>query len=77
MGFTLLRSFKVLHLQFEKILVGTQKPHPLLQSVIDLANRKQVPVTFTTKETLEKMVKGVLHQNIVGILKEIPYANLE
>jgi 23S rRNA (guanosine2251-2'-O)-methyltransferase len=64
-------------LQFEKILVGTPKPHPLLQSVIDLANRRQVPVTFTTKETLEKMVKGVPHQNIVGVLKEIPYANLE
>ena len=65
------------NLQFEKILVGTQKPHSLLQSVIDLANRKQVPVTLTTKETLEKMVKGVPHQNIAGILKEIPYANLE
>jgi 23S rRNA (guanosine2251-2'-O)-methyltransferase len=33
-------------------------------------------VTFTTKETLEKMAKGGPHQNVVGIIKDIPYADI-
>lgn len=64
------------HLQFQKIFIGTNKPHSSLQSVLDLAVKRQVPVTFTTKETLEKMAKGGPHQNVVGIVKDIPYADI-
>ncbi len=64
-------------LQLEKILVGTGNPHPNLQSVLDLAFQKHIPVTFTSKATLEQMTKGALHQNILGILKEVPYADLQ
>jgi len=69
-------ALKSPHLQFQKILIGTQKPHPPIQSVLDLAIKKQVPVTFTTKEILNQMVKGGLHQNVVGLIKETPYADL-
>jgi len=69
-------ALKSPHLQFQKILVGTQKPHPLLQSVLDVATQRQVPVTFVAKETLRQMVKGGLHQNVVGIIKETPYVDL-
>jgi 23S rRNA (guanosine2251-2'-O)-methyltransferase len=69
-------ALKSLHLQFQKILIGTQKPHPPIQSVLDLAIKRQVPVTFTTKETLNQMVKGGLHQNVVGLIKETQYADL-
>ena len=65
------------HLQFQKILIGTQKPHPLLQSVLNLAVQRQVPVTFATKEILEQLAKGGLHQNIISIIKEIPYSSIE
>jgi len=65
------------HLHFQKILVGTQAPPPPLQSVIDLAIQRQVPINVTTKETLGQMVKGGLHQNIVGLVDENPYADLE
>ena len=65
------------HIQFQKILIGTQKPHLPLQSVLDLAIQRKVPVTFTTKETLGQMVKGGLHQNVVGLVKETPYARIE
>ncbi len=64
-------------LQFQKILIATQKPHPRLQSILDLAAAKQIPVIFTTKETLEKMVKNGVHQNVIGILKETPYTDME
>jgi 23S rRNA (guanosine2251-2'-O)-methyltransferase len=64
------------HLQFQKILIGTQKPHPPIQPILDLANRRHIPVVFTTKEILEQMAHGGLHQNVVGILKEIPYVDI-
>jgi len=70
-------ALKSSHIQFQKILIGTQKPHPPLQSVLDLAIQRKVPVTFTTKKTLGQMVKGGLHQNVVGLVKETPYARIE
>ena len=70
-------ALKSSHLQFQKILFGTQKLHPSLQALFDLAKKRQVPIVFTTRETLEQMVKGGSHQNVVGIVKEIPYADLE
>ena len=69
-------ALKSPHLQFQKILIGTQKPHPPIQSVLDLAIKRQVPITFTTRENLNQMVKGGLHQNVVGLIKETPYADL-
>ncbi len=64
------------HLQIEKILVGTRTPNPPLQSILDSASKRKVPVTFTTKESLEEITKGAVHQNVVGLVKEIPYADL-
>jgi len=70
-------ALKSPHFQFEKIFIGTPKPHPGLQSVVDLAHQKQIPVTVSTKTEIDRMVKGGLHQNIVALIKEIPYSNLE
>jgi 23S rRNA (guanosine2251-2'-O)-methyltransferase len=64
------------HLHFEKILIGTLKPHAPIQSILDLANRRHIPVAFTSKEVLEQMAHGGVHQSVVGILKEIPYADI-
>jgi 23S rRNA (guanosine2251-2'-O)-methyltransferase len=65
------------HLQLQKIFIATQKPHPPLQSILDLAIKKQVPVTLTSKENLEQMAMGGLHQNIVAIIKETFYTYIE
>jgi 23S rRNA (guanosine2251-2'-O)-methyltransferase len=64
------------HLQIEKILIGTQTPHPSLQSIVNLANKRKIPVTFTLRESLDRMTKGGVHQNVVGFVKETPYAAL-
>jgi 23S rRNA (guanosine2251-2'-O)-methyltransferase len=64
-------------LQFQKILIGTQKPGPPLQSIIDSANQRQIPIAFTTKEALKQMAEGGIHQNVVGIIKEAPYSEFE
>jgi 23S rRNA (guanosine2251-2'-O)-methyltransferase len=72
----LIEALESSHLQLQEILIGTQKPHPPIQSILDLANKRHVPVVFTTKETVEQMAHGGLHQNVVGILKEIPYVDI-
>ena len=69
-------ALKSLHIQLEKILIATQKPTPSLQSILHLASRRQIPVIYTRKETLEQMARGGLHQNVVAIT-EISYADLE
>ncbi len=70
-------ALKSSFLQFEKVLIGTKKPNPILQSVIDLSTQRRVPVVLTAAETLEQMVKGHVHQNIIAIIKEIPYGTTE
>jgi len=70
-------ALKSSHLRIEKILIGTQTLHPPLQSILDLADKRKIPVTFTTKESLERMTKGGVHQNVVGLVKETPYADVE
>ncbi len=69
-------ALKSSRLRIEKILVGTRTPNPALQSILDSANKRKVLVTFATKESLEEMAKGGVHQNVVGLVKEIPYADL-
>jgi 23S rRNA (guanosine2251-2'-O)-methyltransferase len=69
-------ALKSSHLQIEKILIGTQTPHPPLQSIINLASKREIPVTLTTRESLERMTKGGVHQNVVGLVKETPYADV-
>jgi 23S rRNA (guanosine2251-2'-O)-methyltransferase len=69
-------ALKSSHVQIEKILVGTRTPNPALQSILDSASKRKVPVTFTTRESLGKMTKEAVHQNIVGLIKETPYADL-
>ena len=69
-------ALKSSNLPIQKILIGTNTPHPPLQSIIDLANKRKIPVTLTTKESLERMTKGGVHQNVVGLVKETSYADL-
>ena len=69
-------ALKSSHVQFEKILVGTQNPTPPLQSILRFADKKKISVTFTTRDSLERMTKGAVHQNVVGFIKETPYAGL-
>lgn len=64
-------------IRFEKVLVYNRHPSPLLQSVLDIAQKKNIPLSFTDREALDRMAKGGLHQNIIGIIEETSYADLE
>ncbi|MBP1696313.1 MAG: methyltransferase [Deltaproteobacteria bacterium] len=69
-------ALKSSHLQIEKILIGTRTLHPSLQSILDLANTRKISVTSTTRESLDRMTKGGVHQNVVGLVRETPYADV-
>ncbi len=70
-------ALKSPHVQIEKILIGTRNLHFALQYIIDLAKQSKIPVTFTEREALQRMTKGGVHQNVIGILKETPYSDLK
>jgi 23S rRNA (guanosine2251-2'-O)-methyltransferase len=70
-------ALKSQHLRLQKVLVASRNPSPSLQSVVELAQKNNIPLTFTDKETLEKLIGGGLHQNIVAMVAEASYSDLE
>ncbi len=70
-------ALKSSHLQIEKILIGTPNPSPLLQSILDQANQRKIPVTWTTRQILERMTKGGVHQNVLGFVQDISYVDVK
>jgi 23S rRNA (guanosine2251-2'-O)-methyltransferase len=69
-------ALKSSQLQIQKILISTRTPHPPLQSILDLAHKRKIPVTWTTPESLERMTKRGVHQNVVGLIKEPSYEDI-
>ena len=64
------------HLKTERIFIGTRNPNPALQAVMDLAHREGVPITFSPRGELDRMARGGVHQNVVGVVQEFPFADL-
>ncbi len=65
------------NLPIQKIFLGTQKPSSNLQTIIEKASKKNIPIIFCQKESLERLSKGGVHQNIIAILQEISYAGTD
>ncbi len=65
------------NLPIQKIFLGTQKPSSTLQTILEMAHKKGIPVEFTLRESLERMSEGGVHQNIVAMVQEFSYAGLE
>lgn len=64
-------------IQIKKILISSEHPSPSLQAVIEMAQRRKVPLAFTEKEVLDRRVGRGPHQNVIAIVQETPYASLE
>jgi 23S rRNA (guanosine2251-2'-O)-methyltransferase len=69
-------ALKSSHFQIQKILISTRTLHPPLQSILDLAHKMKIPITWTTPESLERMTKRGVHQNVVGLIKETSYEDV-
>ena len=70
-------ALKAFRPQIEKIFIGAEKPGPALQKIVELAAQKRVATIFTSGKHLEQMAGGGVHQNVVAIVGEIPYATIE
>lgn len=63
--------------EVEKILVGPRRSPSALQTLLDLARRRGVPLFTVSQEVLNEIAQGGLHQSVVAYLKEIPYTPLD
>ncbi len=63
--------------QIEKIFIGAEKPGPAVQKIIDLAAEKRVATILTSGKHLDQMAGGGAHQNVVAVVREIPFTPLE
>jgi 23S rRNA (guanosine2251-2'-O)-methyltransferase len=50
---------------------------PRLQEIIDLCRERHVPVRFETRESLDRLVKGLPHQGVVAFGASERYSTLE
>ncbi len=62
---------------FEKLFVSAKDPSPALKEILDSARKKQVPVTLTTREELDRLTGRGFHQNVAGLVQELSYSDLE
>lgn len=50
----------------ERVHVARETKGARIQEIIDLCRKAKVPVRFETRETLDRMVKGMPHQGVVA-----------
>lgn len=60
----------------EKVIVAKGSAGPRVQEVIDLCKSNSIPVRFETKETLDRVAKGVSHQNVIAFGASRDYVEL-
>ncbi len=65
------------NLSIQKIFIGTKKPSPPLQALLVQAERKEIPIIWTTREALDQMTRGGIHQNIAAALETYRYVDLD
>ncbi len=70
-------ALKSPHLRVEKILVGSEKPTLSYQPVLDLATQRKIPIVYVPRDMVEQMAKGGAHQNIIAVIKEVAYMDVE
>lgn len=61
----------------ERLHVAREVRSPRLQEIIDLARKQGVAVRFESKESLERLAKGTVHQGVVAFGAAAKTAKLE
>lgn len=70
-------ALKSSRLKIQRILIGTQTPHSSLLEILDLARQKGIPVKDVSRNSLDQMTQGGVHQNVIAFIQEIPLVTLE
>lgn len=70
-------ALKSPNVAIEKILLGHRRFASALRCLLDLAEKRGVPVSTVSNEALNEIAKGGLHQGVAAFVKETSYANLD
>lgn len=62
---------------FEKILVARGRGGEEFRKILDIAEKKNVPVEFVGREVIEKMVPNSVHQGVLGMGPDHEYATVD
>ncbi len=65
------------NLPIQKIFISTERPSPSLQALLAQAQKKEIPVIRTTRESLDQLTQGAIHQNIAAVLEPYHYVDLD
>jgi 23S rRNA (guanosine2251-2'-O)-methyltransferase len=65
------------HRPLDKVLVTKGASGPRIQEIVDLCRAGAVPVRFEAREALDRIAKGVPHQNVIAFGAAHEYIELE
>ncbi|MFV0379785.1 MAG: TrmH family RNA methyltransferase [Anaerorhabdus sp.] len=61
----------------EKIYIEKNKNDRNTRFIIDRANRKNIPIVFTSREEIDALATGKTHGGIIAVVQERKYQNLK
>jgi 23S rRNA (guanosine2251-2'-O)-methyltransferase len=70
-------ALKSPQIELQRIFIAAGATSTAVQSLIGLAGRRKIEVIRASREAIEEMAKGGIHQNVVALLKEISYSDLD
>ena len=72
-----MEAMKIARGGLEKIIVMRSKVGKPVQTILQMAARKGIPVEFKDKAHLEQLAPGNSHQGVIGLCKDYKYAGLD
>src|SRR5713226_9920600 len=64
--------------QVKRILIADgQHSAPAVAAILDLAERKRVPIETVTRQRLDQLSQGAVHQGCLAVVEERKYATIE
>lgn len=61
----------------DRVSIAKGSGGPRLQEIIELCRTHKVPVRFETRDALDRMSHGAVHQGVVAVVAVSPYQSLE
>jgi 23S rRNA (guanosine2251-2'-O)-methyltransferase len=61
----------------EKVILAHGKKGETARSIVDLARKSNVPVEFASRDYIDSVAEGGVHQGVIGVCRPFAYAELE
>lgn len=63
--------------KIEKIFISSHNQSKSIKTIIEMAQKNLISVKFTTKDFLDSLTQGGIHQNVAASIEELSYIGLE